>query len=287
MSASSAETPLAAAVVQFAPTDDGERNLREIDRLTRLAASRGAGLVVLPEYSAWFAAEPGPAWVEHAEPLDGRFVQRLSALADQLDLHMVAGLLEHGEHSENPVDKAFNTVVAVAPHRGIVARYRKLHLYDAFGSSESQWVAPGDITAHETFEIGGLRVGLQTCYDVRFPEVTRRLVDAGVDVVAMPAQWVRGPLKEHHWHTLVTARALENTCFMLAADHAPTIGAGNSMIVDPMGVEVATIGDETSVALAWLSRERLDQVRRLNPALELRRFAVVPRLSGEGSRAQD
>jgi len=124
--------------------------------------------------------------------------------------------------------------------------------------------------------VGGVRVGLQTCYDVRFPEVTRRLVDAGVDLVLVPAEWVRGPLKEHHWRTLLTARALENTIFVAAADHAPPVGVGNSMIVDPMGVEVATIGEGTDVAVGWVSTARIAGVRSVNPALSLRRFGVVP-----------
>ena len=123
----------------------------------------------------------------------------------------------------------------------------------------------------------GIRFGLQTCYDVRFPEVSRRIVDAGADVICMPAEWVRGPLKEAHWRTLTTARALENTAYVVAADHAPPVGAGNSMIVDPMGVELATIGEQEDVALAWLSTERIAAVRRLNPALALRRFAVTER----------
>ncbi|MEO7148235.1 MAG: nitrilase-related carbon-nitrogen hydrolase, partial [Terrimesophilobacter sp.] len=117
-------------------------------------------------------------------------------------------------------------------------------------------------------------VGLQTCYDIRFPEVTRRIVDAGADLILLPSEWVRGPLKEHHWRTLVTARALENTIYIAAADQAPPIGAGNSMIVDPMGVELATIGENTDIAVAWVSPTRIAEVRRVNPALLLRRFGV-------------
>ena len=78
---------------------------------------------------------------------------------------------------------------------------------------------------------------------------------------------------------LTTARALENTIFVAAADHAPPVGAGNSMVVDPMGVEVATIGEATDVAVAWVSHERIDAVRRINPALALRRFDVTERVS--------
>ena len=264
----------ALAVAQFAPTDDADANLAEIGRLAGLAVARGARLVVFPEYSSWFTPTPSEAWLDAAQPVDGPFTAGLRELADRLGVHLVAGMIERLGDEQGRVA---NTVVAVAPGDGVVARYRKLHLYDAFGQRESEWVAPGEIDEPELFDAGGLRFGLQTCYDARFPEVTRRIVDAGADVVCMPAEWVRGPLKESHWRTLTTARALENPVYVAAADHAPPVGAGNSMIVDPMGVEVATIGETTDVAIAWVSRERIDAVRRVNPALALRRFEVRPR----------
>lgn len=267
------------AVAQFAPNADAAANLGEIERLAALAASRGARLVVFPEYSSYFTPEPGEDWLIAAEPVDGAFTTHLAALADRLGVHLVAGMIERLDRAgDAPADRRVaNTVVAVAPGEGIVATYRKLHLYDAFGQQESAWVAPGAIEEPETFEAGGIRFGLQTCYDARFPEVTRRIVDAGADVVCMPAEWVRGPLKEAHWRVLTTARALENTIYVAAADQAPPIGAGNSMIVDPMGVELATIGETTDVAVAWISKARIDAVRRVNPALALRRFAVTSR----------
>ena len=272
-----ADPSVAIAVAQFAPGDDPAANLREITRLAALAASRDARVVVFPEYSSYFTPAAGEDWLAASEPVGGAFTTALAELADELGVHLVAGMIERLSGEERRVA---NTVVVVAPGEGIVARYRKLHLYDAFGQQESEWVAPGDISEPELFEVGGLRFGLQTCYDARFPEVTRRIVDAGADVVCMPAEWVRGPLKEAHWRTLTTARALENTMYVAAADHAPPVGAGNSMIVDPMGVEVATIGETTDVAVAWLSRERIDAVRRVNPALALRRFEVRPKSAG-------
>jgi predicted amidohydrolase len=267
------------AVAQFAPSDDAAGNRAEIERLAALAAARGASLVVFPEYSSHFTPEPGEGWVAAAESLDGAFTGHLAAVADRLGVHLVAGKIERLDRAGDAEDdrRVANTVVAVAPGAGIVATYRKLHLYDAFGQQESAWVAPGAIEAPETFEAGRLRFGLQTCYDARFPEVTRRIVDAGADVVCMPAEWVRGPLKEAHWRVLTTARALENTIYVAAADHAPPIGAGNSMIVDPMGVELVTIGETTDVAVAWISRDRIGAVRAVNPALALRRFTVTPR----------
>ena len=125
--------------------------------------------------------------------------------------------------------------------------------------------------------MGGLRFGLMTCYDVRFPEVGRLLADAGADVFLVPAEWVRGPLKEHHWRTLLHARAIENTVFVAAADHPPPLGVGNSMIVDPQGVEIAAIGTATDIAIAHLDVEAVARVRLVNPALALRRLRVVPR----------
>lgn len=267
------ESSFGVAVAQFAPGDDTAANLAEITRLAGLAVSRGAGLVVFPEYSSFFTPQPDAAWLAAAEPVDGSFTAALAALADRLGVHLVAGMIERVEGEP----RVSNTVVAVAPGAGVVATYRKLHLYDAFGQRESEWVAPGAVEEPELFDAGGLRFGLQTCYDARFPEVTRRIVDAGADVVCMPAEWVRGPLKEAHWRVLTTARALENTIFVAAADHAPPVGAGNSMIVDPMGVELATIGETTDVAVAWVSADRIAAVRRVNPALALRRFGVVPR----------
>ena len=257
------------AVAQFAPTADRDANLAVMRQLAETAVGRGATLVVFPEYSSYFTPTMGPDWITAAEAIDGPFATGLAAIATDLGVTVVAGMLESAGQ------RAHNTVLAIGPDGQRAAVYRKMHLYDAFGAKESEWIAPGEIAA-PTFEWGGLTVGLQTCYDIRFPEVTRALVDAGAELVVVPAEWVRGPLKEHHWRTLLTARAIENTIYLAAADHTPPIGVGNSMIVDPMGVELATIGEQAGVAVAELTPARLQGVRRVNPALALRRFGVHP-----------
>jgi len=257
------------AVAQFAPGPDRDANLAVMRGLAATAARRGATLVVYPEYSSYFTPTMGPDWIAAAEAVDGAFAQGLAAIAAAEGITVVAGMLEAAG------DKAHNTVLAISSTGERLALYRKLHLYDAFGAKESQWIAAGEF-AIETFEWAGFTVGLQTCYDIRFPEVTRALVDAGADLVVVPAEWVRGPLKEQHWRTLLTARAIENTVYLAAADHAPPIGAGNSMILDPMGVELVTIGETTDVAIAFPSRQRIDDVRVVNPALRLRRFGTHP-----------
>jgi predicted amidohydrolase len=260
------------AVAQFAPTADEEVNIAAIGDLVAAAAGRGARVVIFPEYSSYFVDPFDASLAAHAQSLDGPFTAALRSLAAEHRVLVVAGLLERGEDGR----RVRNTVVAVDGD-GIRAVYRKQHLYDAFGQRESEWIEPGALEEPQTVEVDGLRLGLMTCYDLRFPETARALVDAGADVLAVPAEWVRGPLKEHHWRTLLHARAIENTVYVAAADHPPPLGVGASMIVDPQGVELAGGGTAEGVALAWADAGTLRRVRETNPALTLRRYAVVPR----------
>lgn len=259
------------AVCQTTPGTDPAVNLQTVRDLATAATGRGATLVAFPEYSSFFEPQLGADSVAAGEMLDGVFASTVGEIARGLGIHIVAGMLETAD-----AGRVSNTLIAVSPAGAIVATYRKLHLYDAFGHRESDRVRPGEVGAPETFEWEGLTVGLQTCYDIRFPEVSRRLVDAGAEVLVVPAEWVRGPLKEQHWRTLLTARALENTVYVAAADHAPPVGVGNSMVVDPMGVELVTIGEETGFALTEVSAQRVSSVREINPSLALRRFGTHP-----------
>jgi predicted amidohydrolase len=260
------------AVAQFAPGEDKDGNLAAIGKLAGEAAGGGARVVVCPEFAMFTAPKMDRRFVDSAEPLDGPFASGLAELARRHGLHIVAGL---NERLDEP-GRISNTLVAIGPDGGVAATYRKTHLYDAFGYKESALVRHGEIADPETFTVDGVRFGMQTCYDVRFPEVTRRIVDAGADVLALPAEWVPGPLKEDHWRTLVRARAIENTIYVAAAGQCAPTGAGNSMIVDPMGVVVAALGESAGIAAADVSPERVAAVRERNPALSLRRFTTVP-----------
>lgn len=262
---------LTVAVCQFAPEASRARNLARIGELAEDAASRGARLVVFPEYASYFRDPMDASFAENAEPLDGPFVEGLRAVAEAFDLAIVAGLVESGDGG-----RVRNTLVAVDPG-GLRAVYRKQHLYDAFGQRESDWIEPGELDEPQTLEIDGVRIAMMTCYDLRFPEVARTLVDAGADAIVVPAEWVRGALKEHHWTTLLAARAIENTAYVVAADHPTPIGVGHSQIVDPQGVVVAGVGTGEGVAVARLERAAIERVREVNPVLRLRRYAVGPR----------
>lgn len=262
---------LTAAVAQLAPTEDKAANLATIERLLRRARERGTRLVVLPEFSVFTAPAMDERFVESAEPLDGPSVTRLVALSGELGLAVVAGVNETAEGG-----RIHNTLVGIVDGE-MRATYRKVHLYDAFGYRESDRVIAADPQPPALLDVDGFAVGMQTCYDLRFPESTRVLVDAGAEVVAIPAEWVPGPLKEYHWTTLVRARAIENTVYVLAADQCAPTGAGHSTILDPMGVALAGVGEVEGLGIADVERERLEHVRTVNPALALRRYAVVPK----------
>lgn len=261
---------LKTAIVQFTPTEDKEGNLSVIETKVREAAGEGAKLIVLPEYAIFAVPAMDDRFVESAESLDGPAVSRLRSLSSELSLSVVAGINETASDG-----RIYNTLVGIQQGE-IAAIYRKTHLYDAFGYKESDRVLAGDLEAPQLLSVEGFTVGMQTCYDLRFPEVTRTLVDAGADVIALPAEWVPGPLKEFHWNTLIRARAIENTVYLIAADQAAPTGAGNSAILDPMGNTLASVGESTDIALATLNQERIADVRRANPALSLRRYRVAP-----------
>ncbi|BBX50973.1 carbon-nitrogen hydrolase family protein [Mycolicibacterium poriferae] len=261
---------LTAAIAQFAPGEDKAANVDTMIGLLTQAAERGAQLVVLPEFAVFTASAMDDRFVDSAEPLDGPSVTRLARASAELGVSVVVGLNEPAGDG-----RIHNTLVALQDG-AIAAVYRKVHLYDAFGYKESDRVLAADPSTPELLELDGFRIGMQTCYDLRFPETTRWLVDAGADVIALPAEWVPGPLKEYHWNTLLRARAIENTVYVVAADQIAPGGSGNSAILDPMGIPLAGLGEAEGVGVAVLERDRLDTVRTINPALTLRRYRVEP-----------
>ncbi len=247
------------------------------------AADGGARLVVLPEYAACF--DPRGVGLAQAEPWGGPFVLALQQVAEARQVVVVAGtVLAAGEvHDPSPdgaaesAPLAANVVVVVGPD-GLLGTYRKVHLYDAFGRRESARFLAGDPAAAPlVVEVDGLRVGVMTCYDLRFPEQARRLVDAGAELVVVPAAWAAGHLKADHWRTLLRARAIENTVFVLGAPMRGPGVVGDPIVVDPAGVVLAEgLDREAGTIVAAVDRARLTEVRADNPSLANRRYRVVP-----------
>jgi predicted amidohydrolase len=299
-------TTLTIAAAQFAPVDDPAANLETVRAAAEDAASRGAQLLVTPEYTSYFTADIDDRFVAAAQPLDGPFVTGLRRIARSTGVALVVGVAEAFSDAGGAADaggsgagpRFRNTLVAIGPDGSLVCTYRKVHLYDAFGSRESDRIEEGDPEQLPVFELGGVRIGLETCYDLRFPEVTRRLAagsagadgalaggalagGAAADVVLVPAEWVRGPGKEHHWRTLLTARAIENTVWVVGVGQAPPIGIGGSVALDPSGVAVAALGSAPGLLVTTVDTDVTDGVRRTNPSLSLRRYDVTVRGAAE------
>jgi predicted amidohydrolase len=266
---------LTVAIGQIASGADQQANLRAVRRAATRARAAGADLLVLPEYAAFATKALDKRVVESAEPLDGPFVSALAQIATEFALTVVAGMNE----SVPGEARVYNTLVAVDASGSMLDVYRKVHLYDAFGQRESDWILPGPVAAPRLFTVGGVRVGLQTCYDLRFPEITRSLATAGAQLVLVPAQWIPGPGKVMHWRTLSTARAIENTVYVAAAGQAAPLGCGNSALIDPSGVTIARRGSRPGVAIGAVDVSVIASVRERNPSLEMRRYDVVERVT--------
>ncbi|MEO7127027.1 MAG: carbon-nitrogen hydrolase family protein [Nakamurella sp.] len=274
-------------VGQFAAGTDGAANIAACAALIADAAQSGTDLVVLPEVAMYFdpkrIGELGP----HGQSLDGPFATAVAEAARAHKVAVIVGMLESVEsvesvHSAQSDASAsggardFNTLIVVSATGQRLGEYRKIHLYDAFGFRESDTYLPGPVGVPPVFDIAGMRVAALTCYDLRFPEIFRWVVDAGAEVVTLPAAWIAGPGKEAHWATLLAARAIENTVYVAGAGQSGPICCGHSMVIDPMGNVLGGAGERPGVATAEVTSERIAEVRATNPSLRNRRFSVIP-----------
>ncbi len=263
-----------AAAIQLNSTADRARNLEAADRLVRRAAGEGATLVVLPE--KWPVLGRGADVAAAAEPLDGPALTWARAVAAELSIDLVAGsIAERGDA------KGRNASVHVGPDGHDRAIYRKLHMFDVtVGGSEyreSDHEEPGDGVVVSALA-DGTGLGMSICYDLRFPELYRALAVQGAKVIAVPAAFTLATTRVH-WEILLRARAIEDQCFVVAAnqfgEHAPGMrSGGRSMVVDPWGTVLAAAGEEEeAVVVADLDPDRLEEIRRDLPSLANRRLA--------------
>lgn len=259
------------AVCQFAAGTDIDTNTATCTGLVADAAAAGARLVVLPEAAMYH--DPGRTSTRPVgQRLDGPFVGAVAQAAKAHGVDVIVGMSETLAEG----GRTSNTLVALSDTGELRGVYRKIHLYDAFGYRESEKVRPADIGRPLLLDLDGLSVGALTCYDLRFPEAFRWVVDAGAELVVLPAAWAVGPAKEAHWATLLAARAIENTVYVAAAGQTGPVSCGQSRIVDPMGVTVACAGEQPGHAVGPVDRARVAAVREFNPSLANRRFGVVP-----------
>ncbi|MFE7133278.1 carbon-nitrogen hydrolase family protein [Streptomyces sp. NPDC057638] len=260
------------ALSQITTGPDPAANLTAVRELTRRAADAGAALVVFPEATmACFGTRLAPL----AEPLDGPWATEVRRIAAAAGVVVVAGMF-------TPADggKVTNTLLATGP--GVEASYDKIHLYDAFGFTESATVAAGSDVV--TIEVAGVTVGLATCYDVRFPELFRAHADAGARLSLLPASWGDGPGKRDQWELLIRARALDATLWVAAVDQADPAasglaveprtpaGIGHSALIGPDGTVRERLESAPGLLIADVDVTEVDAVRAAVPVLANRRL---------------
>lgn len=264
-----------AAAVQMLASEDKKANLREAEAGIRDAASRGARVVALPEVFNWRGAKAEEK--RNAEPIPGPTADLMARLAQDLHIYLLAGsLLEQIPGA----GKCYNTSLFFGPDGGLLARYRKIHLFDVAierGVSvlESETRQPGEEVVVAETELG--RIGLTICYDLRFPELYRALVRKGAEIIFVPAAFT-ALTGEAHWEPLLRARAIENQVYVIAPDqvgHNPKSFAtyGNSMIVDPWGKILARAPDLPGVITAEVDLAYLAKIRAELPALAHRKLS--------------
>ncbi|MEO8505390.1 MAG: carbon-nitrogen hydrolase family protein [Acidobacteriota bacterium] len=270
-----------AAVVQMTSTSDEAGNWESARTLIELAASRGAELVATPENTNYLG--PHLEKVRLAEPLGGKTCSAFASLAARLRIHLLLGSFnETGPDAEH----CYNTSVLFSPAGSTLAVYRKIHLFDIDHSEaarfrESDTCAPGReaVVAATKFA----RLGMSICYDVRFGELYRKLVDGGAEVILVPSAFTMTTGKDH-WQVLLRARAIETQCYVLAPaqcgkhdDRGLGESYGHAMIVDPWGDVVAMASEGPGLAIGELDLDRVRRVRSAMPLASHRRLGEAAR----------
>lgn len=266
-------------VAQMCSGEDVEANLEDMTRLVDEAVASGAGLVMLPEGFAYLGAVAGRLAIAESLERPGPILGRCQALAREHRVHLLLG----GFPEAADAQRTYNTCLMLDPNGAIVARYRKIHLFDvdlADGTrlQESASTAPGeDLT---TARLGCGVLGLSICYDLRFPTLYQRLVDMGATMLTVPSAFTP-TTGAAHWHVLLRARAIECQAWVLAPAQVGEHGGGrvsfgHALVVDPWGRVVADAGTEVSMLMVDIDPELVRRSRVQLPSLDHRRLDPAP-----------
>jgi len=263
-----------AALVQMKSSVDKNKNLSYSLKLIGRAAQKKAQLICFPEFQmAYSPAEQKPETLhEIAEKINGDFISALSNSAKKNKINVVATIYEIiNTNKQN--QKVFDTAVIINERGKIQSVYRKIHLYDALGFKESKKLLAGNIIEKPTrTSVGNL--GLQICYDMRFPEISRILTVNGANILVSPSAWVAGFMKQEHWEIMLKSRAIENGVYVIAPNQLGNIYCGHSMVIEPFGATLIDMGNREGMEILDIDNSRIDTVRRTLPLLRNRRRDV-------------
>lgn len=259
------------AIVQFKASTNKNKNLIKILNFIKTASCSGAKLCAFPEFMMFYTtSSQSPAQLTSlSETINGHFVKSIAKAAKKNSINVVGTFYEKSKKKNRVYDTSF----LITTSGKVVSKYRKIHLYDALGFRESnKMVAGTKIESPKQTTVG--KLGMQICYDLRFPEMSRSLASSGSEILVVPSAWVKGKMKEEHWLTLNKTRAIENGCYVIAPDQVGNIYCGRSVIVDPFGKILLDMKKREGIGTVDISLDKVKQTRKSLPLLRNRRTDI-------------
>ena len=266
------------ALVQMKSSTIKSENLKLSIDYIRQAAKKKVELVCFPEFQMAYSpieqsAKELSTIAENA--INGNFITTLRKEAKRHSIKIIATIYENinTKRKKKTDYRVSDTAIMISEKGDVMSIYRKLHLYDALGFKESAKLVGGD-KIERPVKVGIGKIGLEICYDIRFPEMSRILTLDGANVLAIPSGWVQGIMKVEHWQIMLKARAIENGCYVIAPDQVGNIFSGRSMVIDPFGITLLDMGNKEGVEVVEIARDRVEFVRKSLPLLKNRRTDV-------------
>ncbi|MGB9785344.1 MAG: carbon-nitrogen hydrolase family protein [Fervidicoccaceae archaeon] len=249
--------------------ESGKNKLQNLMKLNRMISSSSADIVITPEYFMYNpSGDPPEKIYENSEDRDGEFLERLKEIAKRKKVNILATLFVRAS-----APKVYNEAVLISRKGEIVLRYRKTHLFDAYGHKESEFLLAGD-EASPIVAVEGVKTAVAICYDIRFPELFRTYALQGAELVLVPSGWYRGDMKEETLHFLGRARAHENTIFLVIANQYGKDFTGRSAVFGPLGEVILDLGVGEKYREISIDISEVEDARKKIPVLKQRNTSV-------------
>ncbi len=252
---------LVLAIAQVQTSNKIEDNINKARLFSSEASTYGADVIIFPEMFMILPSRD-QHFADIVRKEQNTFLRTLMEISRDFKITTIAGIWESPEAS----NRVFNIAITINTEGKIISKYKKLHLFDALNVKESDFTVSGN-NLPQLVTIKGIRMGTIICYDLRFPELVRTIVHSGCEVVVVIAAWYSGIMKEDHWLTLLKARAIENTVYVIGCNTCGKSFSGRSAAFDPFGVCIGSTGEEEALLIIEISKNRIERVREKLPVL--------------------
>ncbi len=252
--------------IQIEPGKEPEENIRKVSLFVKRAAPQKPDFMLFPEMFEIVA--PPERAVDYSHNIPSEITETIGHMAREYSVNIIGGSI-----FEKEGDYVYNTALLFNREGELCGKYRKMHLFDAFGYNESSALTRGEEPL--VCKLDGLCFGIAICYDIRFPEIFRYYAVHGAQIVFLPAAFFQP--NHDHWDLSIRARALDNTIFIMSANQTGKRFVGRSMVSNPWGIKIASLGTEEGYYIADIDLDVIDNARLKLPFLENRRFSVCKR----------